>query len=271
MDDIAKYNIARWQELADANALFTRPALNLTSESARERVDPEGMYGKIEGKDVLCLAGGGGDQSAAFALLGATVTVFDLSESQLARDRQAADHYGVRVRTIQGDMRDLSPLEPDAFDIVYQPYSIGFVPDARVVFAQVARVLRKGGTYYFAIANPFYLGLNESDWNGEGYTLRLPYVDGAEIVMPDQNWVYAHTENLPKVRECREYRQTFSKLLNSLVELGFSLLHTEDGKHMNPDETAEPGTWDHRNAIAPAWLAFWLKYHEHGAAYQETT
>jgi hypothetical protein len=69
MDELTKYNIARWKALVDANALFTRPALNLDPISARERLDPEGRLGDIAGKDVLCLACGGGQQSIAFALL----------------------------------------------------------------------------------------------------------------------------------------------------------------------------------------------------------
>jgi ubiquinone/menaquinone biosynthesis C-methylase UbiE len=259
MDEVARYNIARWQDLADADALFTRPSLDLTRESAREAVDSEGLLGELEGKDVLCLAGGGGQQSAAFGLLGAAVTVLDLSEPQLARDRQVAAHYGLSVRTLQGDMRDLSAFEPASFDIVYQPYSLSFVPDARVVFAEVSHVLRPGGVYFFAIANPFYAGLSEADWNGQGYTLKLPYIDGAEIESPDPEWVYRRTEEERPIAVCREYRQTLSKLLNSLTELGFSLLHLSDSKHTNPDINAEPGTWDHRNAIAPAWLAFWMR------------
>ena len=60
------------------------------------------------------------------------------------------------------------------FDIVYHAYSLGFVPDARVVFQQVARVTLAGGIYYFNCANPFFLGLSEKDWNGAGYTLKHP-------------------------------------------------------------------------------------------------
>ena len=82
MDKVAQYNIARWNALVRANALFTRPYLNLDQETALARVDPEGRLGALPGKEVLCLAGGGGQQSAAFALLGANVTVFDLSEGQ---------------------------------------------------------------------------------------------------------------------------------------------------------------------------------------------
>jgi 2-polyprenyl-3-methyl-5-hydroxy-6-metoxy-1,4-benzoquinol methylase len=248
----------RWRKLAEANALFTRPWLDLTPASARERVDPEGLLGVLAGKDVLCLASGGGQQSAAFALLGANVTVSDLSEAQLERDRLAAAHYGLSIATICCDMRDLSLLRSAAYDIVYQPHSLGFVPDARVVFAQVARVLRPGGIYFFAIANPFYAGLSESDWNGEGYVLKLPYVDGAKIVTQDWDWVYPDTMVLEaRAEPCREYRQTLSKLLNGLIELGFSLLHISDTMDLSADLSAEPGTWDHRNAIAPAWLAIW--------------
>jgi ubiquinone/menaquinone biosynthesis C-methylase UbiE len=260
MDQVARYNIERWQALAEADALFTRPAFDLTPESAREMVDEERLFGDLPGRDVLCLAGGGGQQSAAFALLGANVTVFDLSDAQLERDRVAAAHYGLPVRTVQGDMRDLSALNDAAFDLVFQPYSLGFVPDARAVFAEVARVLRPGGTYFFATANPFYAGLTESDWNGEGYTLKLPYIDGAEIVTADPDWVYTRSDSEPApVPSCREYRQTLSKLMNSLIELGFRLTHLSDSKHLNANFAAEPGSWDHRNAVAPSWLAIWFE------------
>lgn len=264
MDEVARYNIERWQALVEADALFTRPALDLTPTSAREKVDAEGLLGDLAGKEVLCLAGGGGQQSAAFALLGANVTVLDLSEAQLERDRLAAAHYGHTIRTLQGDMRDLSSLAPASFDIVHQPHSLGFVPDCRVVFTEVARVLRPKGLYFFAISNPFYAGLTERDWNGEGYNLNKPYTDGAEILLPDAEWVYERAaiqkQETPPIQATREYRQTFSKLLNSLLDLQFTLLHVSDDKDLNPDPSAEPGTWDHLLSIAPVWLAFWLRY-----------
>ena len=41
------------------------------------------------------------------------------------------------IETVQGDMRDLSCLQEAAFDIVWHPYSINFIPDVQVVFRQV--------------------------------------------------------------------------------------------------------------------------------------
>ncbi|MBA3390538.1 MAG: hypothetical protein H0U02_14480 [Rubrobacter sp.] len=75
MDEVADYNIERWKALVEADAVFTRPALNLDPGQAQAEIDPEGWLGPVARKDVLCLACGGGQQSVAFALLGANVTV----------------------------------------------------------------------------------------------------------------------------------------------------------------------------------------------------
>ena len=104
MDEIARYNMGRWNALAEAGVAYAIPYLDLDERSARELVDADSVIGDLEGRDVLCLASGGGQQSAGFCVLGANVTVFDLSEVQLERDRQAARHYGLDVRAIQGDM-----------------------------------------------------------------------------------------------------------------------------------------------------------------------
>ena len=260
MDEITRYNMERWKALADVDALFTRPALNLDPTSARQRIDPEGRIGSVEGKKVLCLASGGGQQSAAFALLGAKVTVFDLSEEQLRRDQEAAAHYGVEIRTQQGDMRDLSCFEESAFDIVYHAYSLGFVPDARAVFQQVARVIRTGGLYYFTCANPFFVGLSAKDWNGEGYTLKHAYIDGAEVTYEDQSWVYDRNKVNTPVLSPREYRHTLSALVSGLVEQGFTIVHVADRVDVYPDTRAEPGTWEHFVSVAPPWLSFLASY-----------
>jgi SAM-dependent methyltransferase len=278
VDDVAAYNMARWRALAEADALFTRPALDLDVAAARAMLDPDGwlerQVGPIDGRRVLCLAGGGGRQSAAFALLGARVTVADLSDAQLERDREAASHYGLTVETVQADMRDLSALDAAAFDLVWHAYSINFVPDATVVFDEVARVLRLSGVYYLHCANPFVLGLNPRAWTGDGYPLRLPYQDGQLVVAEDEGWVYREGERpaeaayhgasplrgIPTAPPPREYRHTLSTLVNGLAERGFAVRRVSETSGTWPDPDAEPATWDHFVAVAPPWLAFWCVY-----------
>ena len=258
MDEIARYNQQRWDAMVRAGAVFTRPWLDLTLEEARGIVNPDGMLGALEGQRVLGLAGGGGQQSVAYALLGATVTVLDLSPAQLERGREAAAHYGLEVRTELGDMRDLSRFSDAAFDVVQQPYSLNFVPEARQVFQQVARVLRPGGVYWFNCANPFVVGLTAADWDGQGYPLRRPYVQGAAIDYTDEDWVFRGERPAEAISGPREYRHTLSTLVNGLVDSGFVVTRLiEEG--FTPDMSALAGTPDHLAAIAPPWLRFWTR------------
>jgi SAM-dependent methyltransferase len=260
MDEIARYNIERWKALVDTEAVFTRPEMHLDSTLAQALLDPERRLGDVVGKAVLCLACGGGQQSVAFALLGAHVTVVDLSDAQLQRDREAAAHYGLDITVLQGDMRDLSDLGAASFDIVYHPYALGFVPDVQVVFAQVARLLRPGGCYYFMCANPFVLGLGPQDWNGVGYTLKHSYSNGTELRIDDPAWVYDRSRAKLAIPPSREFRHTLSALVRGLVAHGFVIVHLSDDFGFTPDPEAEGGTWAHLLSVAPPWVGFWTWY-----------
>jgi len=265
MDDVSAYNQARWQALADADALFTRPALTLDATSARALLERggqiDGWLDDIAGKRVLCLAGGGGQQSAAFAILGARVTVVDLSAAQVERDRQVAAHYGLPIETIQADMRDLSALDVAAFDLVMHVYSINFVPDVRIVFRQVARVLRPGGQYSLMCANPLVLGVNPRAWNGQGYLLTRPFRDGEMIDTEDEVWVHRGGPEVDAtIPPPREYRHALGTLVSGLDEHGFTIRRISDMPGIWPDPGATPGTWDHFVSVAPPWLTFWCDY-----------
>jgi len=259
MDEIARYNKERWEDLARANVVFSRPALHLDEGSARRMLDPHGLMGGVEGRNVLCLASGGGQQSAAFGLLGANVTVYDLSETQLQRDAEAAAHHGLSINAVQGDMRDLSRFGESTFDVVWQAHSIKFVPDVRGVFSEVARVLRRGGLYQVDCPNPFIMGIDERDWSGGGYPLSRPYVDGAEVECANPYWeVWDEGGNCRMVEGPREFRHTLGTLINGLVENRFMILGLWEEIGADPD--AAPGTWDHFKLIAPPGFSLWGRY-----------
>ena len=59
---------------------------------------PHEWLPNLPGKDVLCLASGGGQQGPILAAAGARVTVFDLSPKQLASDRLVAEREGERLK-----------------------------------------------------------------------------------------------------------------------------------------------------------------------------
>ena len=258
MDDLTRYNQARWEALAQANVEYSRPMLNLTAETARAEVDPYGVMGEVRGKDVLCLASGGGQQSAAFALLGAQVTVLDFSATQLERDRQALAHYGLQGRLIQGDMRDLSQFGADAFDVVWHAFSINFVPDSGQVFDQVTRVLRAGGLYRMQWHNPFMIDLSNYQEAVQGYVLRRPYADG-EIQFEEAQWEFETEDGtVQRVEGPREFNHTLSTVISGLIGRGFVIMGLWE--ELTRDPQAAPGTWEHVKAVAPPWLTVWTRY-----------
>ncbi len=256
-DDLGNYNKARWEALAQANVEWSRPLLELDAQSARQRLDAYDIMGDLTGKSVLALGAGGGQQSVAFAILGAVVTVLDISETQLERDQQALAHYGLQARLEQGDMRDLSRFDENSFDQVWNAWSINFVPDTAPVFDEVRRVLRPGGLYHLNWSNPFSGAIDETDWTGKGYLLKRPYAD-SEWTWDDMHWdIHDPDGTVRRVPGPREFSHTLSTVINGLIQRGFILKGLwEQGMG---DPNAAPGTWEHLKSVAPHGLALWAE------------
>jgi SAM-dependent methyltransferase len=193
------------------------------------QVYPTNVLAGVSGKDVLCLAAGGGQQSAVFGLLGANVTVIDFARGQLDGDRAAAAHYGYAVNTIQADMRDLSAVGTASFDLVYQGPSMSWVPDVREVYAGVARVLRPGGLYRVDYNNP---ATHFLEWDGAAYRITAPYTAR----------FYRHETG------AYDYRHCFRDIFGGLLEAGFRIEQVEDHPGCAPDPDAPPGSWLHEIA-----------------------
>lgn len=255
-DDVAIFNQRQWDELARHGVLYSRPLLDLTPETTREWLDPHNLLGDLTGRAVLCLASGGGKQSAAFGVLGAQVSVLDFSAQMLRGDQRAAEHYGYPVDLRQGDMRDLTPFANHQFDWVWQPYALNYIPDPLPVFQEVARVLKPGGRYHLQIHNPFYMGMHAEQWTGAGYPISLPYTD-SEVA--DTPWSFEdESGQTVSITAPRAFRHTLGRVVNGLAGLGFNLIALYEHIEWNPD--GAPGSWDHFTHIAPPWLNLFFAF-----------
>src|SRR5712675_944311 len=99
--DILTYNRHAWDRQVERGNRWTIPVGPEEVARARRgdwtlvltptKAVPSDWFPPLPGLDVLCLAGGGGQQGPILTAAGANVTVFDNSPGQLARDRLVAD------------------------------------------------------------------------------------------------------------------------------------------------------------------------------------
>lgn len=268
-DDIARRQIELFREASKNGVDGTKPFLDLDVAAYRAYRDGEStalprpycndpvdraMMTGVKGQNVLCLAGGGGQHSAVFSLLGARVTVLDLTPEQLDSDQLAARHYGYEVTTIQGDMRDLSGLPSSRFARVHQPISTLFVPDLREVYAGVVRVLEPGGLYSADFAVPLLYMAEGKGWDGTGYPLRItePYIRGA-ILETEEGKV-----NFSKGQSFAEFHHLLSDIINGLIAEGLRIQGVWENPR--PDSAPsradpKPGSEEHRERYLPFGLS----------------
>lgn len=128
------------------------------------------------------------------AAAGATVTVLDLSPAQLERDRPVAGREGLSLRLERGHMGDLSRFADAAFDLVFNPVSITYAPDARAVVHECFRVLAPGGGLLFAAPRPHIYIFHGGEWDRGALRVanRLPFIslderDGEDAAAPERD------------------------------------------------------------------------------------
>lgn len=119
-----------------------------------DRDVPEEWLRDIKGKKVLCLAGAGGLQAPLLACAGAEVTVIDISDKMLDKDREIARNENLQIEIVKGNICDLSMFDDSQFDLILNPPSLMYIPDLSVVFRECYRVLAKRGIFIMMAPNP---------------------------------------------------------------------------------------------------------------------
>lgn len=184
---------------------------------------PREWFPSAQGLRILGLACGGGQQGPIFAAAGADVTIFDNSPAQLARDREVADREGLKIRTVEGDMRDLSVFADESFDFIFHPVSNLFIHEIRPVWKEAYRVLRHGGTMLAGFMNPlFYLFDWEDMENGVLKVVnKIPYSDIDTYGL----------ERLQKEDRPAEFGHSFTDQLTGQIDAGFSIIGMYEDHH----------------------------------------
>jgi SAM-dependent methyltransferase len=191
--DIREVNQRGWDERVKEGDIWSLPVSTEQLARAREgdwsvlltstKPVPREWFGELAGKDLLCLASGGGQQAPIFAAAGARVTVFDASPGQLHTDRRVSEREGLGLRIEQGYMDDLSRFGDESFDLVFHPISNLYAERVLPVWQEVARVLRPGGALLAGFMSPasYLFDPFEEDEGRVVLRFKLPYSDVSSL------------------------------------------------------------------------------------------
>lgn len=228
--DIVNHNKRAWDGYVDKLDRWTIPVSEQELDEAKngnwgivltpKKPVPKPWFPPLKGLKVLGLAAGGGQQCPVLATLGAEVTVFDNSEKQLQQDKKLSDKFGLGIKTVQGDMKDLSTFAEGSFDLIFNPCSILFVDQLQPVWQECFRVLRPNGILMSGLTNPISLQVEEE-------TLKLlykhPYSDLHSL--PSEK-----LEVLKKNNEALVFGHSWTDQLGGQLKAGFSITDMyEDG------------------------------------------
>lgn len=229
-EDVRSFNRYAWDRAVERKSRWTVPVSGEEVAAARRgnweiiltptKAVPRAWFPDFTDAEILCLASGGGQQgpllAAAGESAGAMVTVFDISPRQLAQDRQVAEREGLALKTVEGDMRDLSVFPDGTFDLIVHPCSNLFVPDVRPVWRECARVLRRGGVLLAGYVNPvlYLFDQNKIDEGVLEVRHKLPYSDLTSISESER-------DSYMRAGEALEFGHTLTDQIGGQLDAGF--------------------------------------------------
>jgi SAM-dependent methyltransferase len=239
--DPVAYNRVAWDREVDRGNEWSRPVGTDVIIRARagdwsvvligyEPVSRDWFPAELTGAAVLCLASGGGQQGPVLAAAGAAVTVFDNSPRQLARDQEVAARDGLAIRTVLGDMRDLSVFPDASFNVVFNPVSNVFCPDLAPVWRESFRVLRPGGILLAGFMNPdiFIFDIAALERGELAVRHRLPF---SSLNLPEAERAQYYGDGPV------EFSHSLSRQIGGQLAAGFTLTHLVEAPH-HADATA---------------------------------
>ena len=215
-----------WDKRAENNDKWSLPVSREEIAEARngnwkivltpEKAVPRSWFpSELNGKKILCLASGGGQQGPVLSAAGADVTVFDNSTGQLEKDLYVAKRDGLAIKTVQGNMQNLSAFEDESFDMIVHPWSNNYIDDIQPVWRECARVLKTGGILIAGFGSPLE------------YIFDIEQFEKGRLE-PKYSIPYADIDHLddPKVKEVAEaegysWGHTLEEQIQGQISAGF--------------------------------------------------
>ena len=183
-----------------------------------------------KGKRIINLLGSKGNKAVALALLGADVTVVDISASNEKYATELAEAAGVSIQYIVSDVLDLNLSQ--SFDIVLLELGVlHYFLDLKPLFHIISHLLKQDGTFILRDYHPVYtklLGVDHPSFRANGN-----YFD-EELIEDDVAYSILLTESQKAaVPRTKIRRWTLGEVITAMADANFKIekLIEEHGSH----------------------------------------
>jgi SAM-dependent methyltransferase len=209
------------------------------------RESDAGLLGAPAGRRVLEVGCGSAPCARWLADQGAQVVGLDLSAGMLRHAVRTGRETGISIPLVQADAGRL-PFADSSFDLACSAFgAVPFVADSAAVMREVARVLRPGGRWVFAVTHPLRW-IFPDDPGEAGLTVAQSYFDHTPYVEVDRwgNPTYV------------EHHRTLGDRVREIVAAGLVLEDLVEPE-WPPDLHREWGQWSPlRGALFPGTAIF---------------
>jgi SAM-dependent methyltransferase len=175
------------------------------------------LLGEVRGRRVLEVGAGAAQCTRWLAAEGAIPVGLDVSAAQLRHARMLDERAGVRSTLVMADAQRL-PFADESFDLACSAYgAVPFVDDSQLVMSEVARVLRPGGRWVFAVTHPIRWCFLDDPGPG-GLTAQTSYFDRRPYVEQDEDGAPTYVEHHRTIGDRIREITSAGLIMDDLVE-----------------------------------------------------
>ena len=231
MKDYSKQNKKAWEY--NAYEFWTRTAGTPAERAKQDTADPEKMlrryaqyFDRYQGVKVANICGSCGKKAIPLALLGAEVTVFDISEDNRRYAMETAEAANVRIQYEVCDVLEAA-LEKygGTFDVVFMEGGIlHYFHDIDEFMKIMYALLKKGGKMICSDFHPFTKII-------DSLKLETPVMSYFSTDVYEGEMAHARfyedeiRNSMPK---CSLRKYTVSEIINGIIRSGFRLIRFDE-------------------------------------------
>lgn len=196
-------------------------------------VDPIRYYmndiGEVKGKRILNLLGSKGNKAVCFALLGADVTVIDISEANQKYALELADEAGVSITYVVSDVLEIDENVFPSFDVIILEMGVlHYFKDLLPLFKKVKQLMSDKSVFILRDYHPFVSKVlhvvdGEITVKGDYFSNELIEVDVAYSSLLPRNIQADLEKNLIR-------KWTLSEVINAFVQAGLTVKEMKEDK-----------------------------------------